>query len=138
MGGVGHSDPLGSCCSELRDERISNPDLLGLLRHRKYHTPRATTEITIPTVTKIPAVAGVLRPAFVECMLEELALVDVPDAVNDADVEPVEVVAGRDDVELGGDATANFLSITVAKEVKPEGVMVVWSARTPATLDATL
>ena len=69
-------------------------------------------------------------------MLKELAVVDVLDAVTDTDVEPVELASGGEDVESGRDATANVLTITVAKEVKPEGVMVIRLARTAATLGA--
>ena len=82
--------------------------------------------------TKIPAVAGVLRRSLEECMLEGLAFMDVPDTVNDVDVGAAEAVMDEDDVEPGRDAVANCLFITVAKEVKPGGVMVIWSARTPA------
>ncbi len=94
-------------------------------------------EITISAAAQITAISGVPRRVFEEFMLEGLAVVDVPDAVTDPDVEPVEVAAGGEDMESGRDATANVLTITVAKEVKPEGVMVIWSARTPATLGAT-
>lgn len=83
---------------------------------------------------KIPAVAGVLRRSVEVCMLEGLASVDVPDTFNDAGVEFAEAVVGEVAVESGRDAVANCLFITVAK-VKPEGVMVIWSTRTPAMLD---
>ena len=134
MEGVAPLDFLVCCCIELRDEGIPNPDLLGLRRRKQYHAPRARIKITIPTAKKIPIVAGVLRRAFEECMLKGLALVDVLDAVDDTAVEPVEVVVDGEDMESGRDATANSLCITVAKEVKPEGVMVLWSTRTPAML----
>lgn len=77
-----------------------------------------------------------LRRVVEECVLEEVAIVDVVDAVTDTDGETVEDGADGEDVESGRDATANVLTITVAKEVKPEGVIVIWSARTPATLGA--
>lgn len=63
---------------------------------------------------------------------------DTLDAVTETDVGPVGVAAGEEWVVSGRDATANFLAITVAKEVMPAGVTVtvVWSARTTATLGA--
>ena len=74
----------------------------------------------------------VLRRSLKECMLEGLAFIDVSNTVNDVDVELAEAVVdeddvepGRDDVKSGRDAVANCLFIIVAKEVKPEGVMVV-------------
>lgn len=87
---------------------------------------------------KIPATAGVLRRSLEEGMLEGLALVDVPDAVDDVDGEPAETVIEGENVEPGRAPVANSLTITVAKEVKPEGVMVFWSARTPAMPGAIL
>ena len=90
----------------------------------------------ISAATKIPAIVGVLRRVFEVGVLEGLAIVDVLDAVTGTDVKTVEVAASGEDVESGKDATANVLTITVAKEVKPGGVTVVWSARTPATFGA--
>lgn len=92
----------------------------------------------IPMAKKIPAMAGVLRRSLEECMLEGLALVDVPDTVNDLYVGTAKAVVEGEDMEPGTDAVANCLTITVATELKPGGVMVFWSARTPAMPDEAL
>ncbi len=94
-------------------------------------------EITISAAAQITAISEVPRRAFEKFMLEGLAVVNVPDAVTDPDVKPVKVAADEEDMKFDRDATANVLTIIVAKKVKPEGVMVIWSARTPAKLGAT-
>lgn len=57
------------------------------------------------------------------------------DGASDTDENPVGVAAADVDVEAGRDAVAKLLSITVAMEVAPGGVMVSVSANMATTPD---
>lgn len=92
--------------------------------------------MAICTATKTPAVAGTLRRASDECVFEGIANVDVLDAATGAGVEAVEDTADGEEVMSGRDVAANDLTIIVPRDVKFAGVIVIWSARTAATLGA--
>ena len=89
------------------------------------------------TAMEIPTKSEVLRCTSEAGTFESLAGTEAADAAADSVAEtavgPVDFATNAEVMDAGGNATANFLSITVAMEVQPEGVMVVSSARTAAT-----